>query len=173
MAVSDIVATVSGDDALIFDIVVEVPKGSRNKYEWDSDRGVMRLDRQLFTATRYPAEYGFLPNTRGEDGDTLDALVILDEPTFPGCHISCRAVGVLEMSDEHGVDAKILAVLSSDPRMEWRELEDVPPYILEEIRHFFDIYKDLEPGKETRVGGWRGRKDAEREIRDARERLAG
>ena len=159
-----------GDQALTFDVVVEVPKGSRNKYEWDSELGVMRLDRQLFTATRYPAEYGFVPDTRALDGDPLDALVILDEPTFPGCRIRCRAVGVLEMSDEHGDDAKILAVPSDDPRMEWRELDDVPPFLLEEIRHFFNIYKDLEPGKVTSVGDWRGRRDAEREVGEARTR---
>ncbi|HEX6538050.1 MAG TPA: inorganic diphosphatase [Candidatus Dormibacteraeota bacterium] len=161
------------DRSLTFDVVVEVPKGSRNKYEWDADMGVMRLDRQLFTATRYPAEYGFVPQTRALDGDPLDALVILDEPTFPGCHIQCRAVGVLEMTDEHGDDAKILAVPSNDPRMEWRELDEVPTPLLEEIRHFFNIYKDLEPDKVTKVGAWRGRHEAEREISDAQERFGG
>lgn len=161
------------EQTLTFDVVVEVPKGSRNKYEWDGELGVMRLDRQLFTATRYPAEYGFIPQTRALDGDPLDALVILDEPTFPGCHIQCRAVGVLEMTDEHGDDAKILAVPSHDPRMQWRELDDVPTPLREEIRHFFNIYKDLEPNKETRVGAWQGRGEAEREISDAQARFAG
>lgn len=156
-----------------FDVVVEVPKGSRNKYEWDPKHGVMRLDRQLFTATRYPTDYGFIPGTRGEDGDPLDALVILDEPTFPGCHIRSRAVGLLRMSDEHGDDAKILAVPDHDPRMEWRDLHQVPGHVLDEIRHFFDIYKDLEPGKLSQVGDWKGRDDAEREISAAFARFAG
>jgi inorganic pyrophosphatase len=164
---------VQSADTRVFDVVVEVPKGSRNKYEWDEELEVMRLDRQLFTATRYPAEYGYIAGTCGADGDPLDALVIIDEATFPGCHIRCRAVGVLQMSDERGDDAKILAVPSGDPRMEWRELEDVPGYILEEIRHFFEIYKDLEPDTQSRVGGWRGRRDAEREISAARSRFAG
>ena len=161
-----------GDAAVTFDVVVEVPKGSRNKYEWDAAVGAMRLDRQLFTATRYPGDYGFIPGTRADDGDPVDVLVVLDEATFPGCHIRCRAVGVLDMSDEHGGDEKILAVPDADPRITWRELEDVPDYVLEEIRHFFDIYKDLEPGKETEVGGWHGRDAAEREISSARRRCA-
>jgi inorganic pyrophosphatase len=159
------------EDPVAFDVVVEVPKGSRNKYEWDSDRGFIRLDRQLFTATRYPGDYGFLPETQAEDGDPLDAVVILDEPTFPGCHVTCSAVGVLRMSDEHGADAKILAVPFGDPRAEWRDLPDVPAHILREIRHFFDIYKDLEPGKRSVVGDWAPRDEAEREIAAARARF--
>lgn len=158
-----------GGDA--FDVVVEVPKGSRNKYEWDPAIGALRLDRQLFTATRYPGDYGFVPDTCADDGDPVDVLVVLDEPTFPGCHIDCRAVGVLDMSDEHGRDEKILAVPNGDPRTMWRELEDVPDYVLEEIRHFFEIYKELEPGKETHVGAWRGRAAAEEEISRARARF--
>ena len=161
-----------GDAAMTFDVVVEVPKGSRNKYEWDAAVGAMRLDRQLFTATRYPGDYGFIPETCADDGDPVDVLVVLDEATFPGCHIRCRAVGVLDMSDEHGGDEKILAVPDADPRIAWRELEDVPEYVLAEIRHFFNIYKDLEPGKETEVGDWRGRDAAEREISSARGRCA-
>ena len=167
-----IVAAVDGDAAVTFDVVVEVPKGSRNKYEWDAAVGAMRLDRQLFTATRYPGDYGFIPDTRADDGDPVDVLVVLDEATFPGCRIRCRAVGVLDMSDEHGGDEKILAVPDADPRITWRELDDVPEYVLDEIRHFFNIYKDLEPGKETEVGDWRGRDAAEREISGARGRSA-
>lgn len=146
--------------------------GSRNKYEWDPETGAMRLDRQLFTSTRYPTDYGYIPGTCGEDGDPLDALVILDEPTFPGCRIRCRAVGVLHMSDEHGDDTKILAVPDADPRMQWRDLADVPEHMLDEIRHFFDIYKDLEPGKVTEVGDWEGRAAAERELSDGSSRFA-
>src|ERR1700686_4394553 len=106
-------------EPLIVDVVVEVPKGSRNKFEWDPGVGAMRLDRQLFTATRYPADYGFVVDTHGEDGDPLDALVLLGDPTFPGCHIFCRPVGVFWMSDEHGPDAKLLMVPSADSRVDW------------------------------------------------------
>lgn len=166
-----IVPPMDDDGAATFDVVVEVPKGSRNKYEWDAAAGAMRLDRQLFTATRYPGDYGFIPGTRADDGDPVDVLVALDEATFPGCHIRCRGVGVLDMSDEHGGDEKILAVPDGDPRITWRELDEVPEYVLEEIRHFFNIYKDLEPGKGTEVGAWRGRDEAEREIRAARARF--
>ena len=171
LGAAGIVPRVSDATARAFDVVVEVPKGSRNKYEWDPEIAALRLDRQLFTATRYPGDYGFIPGTRGEDGDPLDVLVVLDEATFPGCHISCRAVGLLDMSDEHGGDAKLLAVPDADPRVTWHEVDDVPAYVLEEIRHFFNIYKDLEPGKETEVGDWRGRDEAEREIGAARARF--
>ena len=97
-------------DSLQVDVVVEVPKGSRNKFEWDPSVGAIRLDRELFTATRYPADYGFVVDTLGEDGDPLDALVLLGEPTFPGCHVYCRPLGVFWMTDEHGPDAKLLMV---------------------------------------------------------------
>jgi inorganic pyrophosphatase len=154
------------------DVVVEVPKGSRNKYEWDPQVGAIRLDRELFTATRYPADYGFVVDTLGEDGDPLDALVLVGEPTFPGCHIRCRSLGVFWMSDEHGPDAKLLMVPSADSRVEWHELDDVPEALLLEIAHFFEIYKELEPGKVTRVRGWDGRGAAEAEIHRGRERWA-
>ena len=155
------------------EVVVEIPKGTRNKYEFDED-GKIWLDRTLFTSTTYPEDYGHVPETIGEDGDPLDAMVILGEPTFPGCYIRARPVGLFRMRDEEGTDEKMLCVPAGDPR--WHhvvDLEDVPEFELHEIAHFFDIYKDLEPGKETRVGGWRGRGEAEREIRDARKRLSG
>jgi inorganic pyrophosphatase len=155
---------------LRFEVVVEVPKGSRNKYEIDHRTGVVRLDRQLFTATRYPADYGFAQDTLGEDGDPLDALVILDEPTFPGCHIEVRAVGVLHTHDEAGGDPKLLTVPYHDPRVRWDDIGDVPAYLLLEIRHFFEIYKDLEPGKGTVVEGWDGRGVAEELLREGLER---
>src|ERR671932_105693 len=154
-----------------FDVLVEVPKGSRNKYEVDHDSGEIRLDRQLFTAMRYPADYGVIVDTLGEDTDPLDALVVLDEPTFPGCRIECRALGVFWMEDEKGRDAKILALPTWETRLGWSELEDVPSHMLREITHFFDVYKDLEPGKSTDVGEWQGREEAEREIARSRERL--
>ena len=126
----------------------EIPKGTRNKYEAD-EQGTIWLDRLLFTATRYPEDYGYVPETLAEDGDPLDALVLLEEPTFPGCHIHARPVGVFLMRDEEGVDAKVLCVPASDPRSNHvTELNDVPEQT-REIAHFFGIYKDLEPGKAT------------------------
>jgi inorganic pyrophosphatase len=150
-----------------FDAVVEVPGGSRNKYEMDHETGVMRLDRQLFTATHYPADYGFIEGTLAEDGDPLDVLVIVDEPTFPGCHVTCRPIGVFSMRDEKGPDEKILALPTWDRRNRWNDVADVPPQLLAEIAHFFDIYKDLEEGKHTEVGDWAGRAEAEELIRRA------
>ncbi|MHB8717937.1 MAG: inorganic diphosphatase [Candidatus Dormibacteria bacterium] len=152
---------------LCVDVLVEIPKGSRNKYEWDPELGAMRLDRELYTATRYPADYGHIVGSLGEDGDPLDALVQLGEPTFPGCYVRCRPIAVFWMHDEHGADAKVLMVPSGDARVTWNELEDVPQSLLLEISHFFAIYKELEPGKATDIGGWEGRAAAEREIQAA------
>jgi inorganic pyrophosphatase len=152
------------------EMVVEVPKGSRNKYEMDHDTGQIWLDRELFTATRYPADYGFIPGTLAEDGDPLDILVLTNEPTFPGCHMWCRPIGVLWMADEKGPDAKILAVPSWDVRVEWRDLHEVPEFVKLEIHHFFDIYKQLEPGKGTQTLNWDDREAAEREIGESRAR---
>jgi inorganic pyrophosphatase len=153
------------------EVVVEIPKGTRNKYESRAD-GAIWLDRMLFTSTRYPEDYGFLPGTLAEDGDPMDALVILEEPTFPGCHIPARPIGVFRMQDEEGIDAKVLCVPASDPRWDRvRELADVPEWELHEIAHFFDIYKDLEPGKKTKVLGWADRDTAEEEIGSARDRF--
>jgi inorganic pyrophosphatase len=152
-------------------VVIEIPKGSRNKYESDAE-GVIWLDRLLFTATRYPADYGYVDQTLGDDGDPLDALVLLDEPTFPGCHIHARPIGVFEMRDEEGLDAKVLCVPASDPRQTARELDDVSDFELDEIAHFFAIYKALEPGKHTEPGGWEPREEAERTIDRARQAFA-
>ena len=101
----------------LIDVVVEIPRGSRNKYEMDKERGVIRLDRRLFSATFYPADYGYIPDTLGEDGDPLDALVLLDDPTFPGCWVSARPVGVFWMADDKGPDAKIICVPAGDPQL--------------------------------------------------------
>ena len=152
-------------------VVVEIPKGSRNKYEAAHDTGEIWLDRMLFTATQYPADYGFVPHTLAEDGDPLDAMVLLEEPTFPGCHIDARAVGVFWMYDEQGPDAKVLCVPATDPR--WTEVADIPdlpPFLLAEIAHFFDVYKELEPGKGTETRGWEGADAAERTVEEARRR---
>lgn len=153
-------------------MIIEIPRGSRNKYEMDHGTGVIWLDRELFTATRYPTDYGFVPDTLAEDSDPLDVLVIVDEPTFPGCHIMVRPLAVFWMQDEAGPDAKVLTVPVADPR--WKDIDDldaVPPFMLQEIENFFEIYKTLEPGKSTDTAGWQGRVDAERAIADARERF--
>jgi inorganic pyrophosphatase len=147
------------------EVIIEIPKGSRNKYEIDHDTGAVWLDRHLFTATAYPTDYGFIPHTLAEDDDPLDVLVLLDEPTFAGCHILARPVGVFWMADEKGPDAKVLCVPSGDPR--WAEIEDladIPGYLQSEIEHFFEVYKALEPGKSTDVRGWDDRAAAEQAI---------
>jgi inorganic pyrophosphatase len=150
------------------DVVIEIPKGTRNKYEADED-GAIWLDRMLFTSTRYPEDYGFVPETLAEDNDPLDAMVLLEEPTFPGCHIKARPVGVYLMADEEGTDAKVLCVPATDPRMAHvNELTDIAEHELAEIAHFFQIYKELEPGKGTEPGGWQPREVAEAAIAAAR-----
>jgi inorganic pyrophosphatase len=151
------------------EIVVEIPKGSRNKYEIDHDTGHVWLDRHLFTATAYPTDYGYVEHTLGEDGDPLDALVLLDEPTFPGCRVSGRPVGVFWMTDEAGPDAKILVVPDADPRWDHvQDIDDVSGHLKAEILHFFSIYKDLEPSKTAMVEEWHDRAAAWDEITSAR-----
>ena len=150
------------------EVVIEVPKGSRNKYEIDHDTGEVWLDRLLFTATRYPADYGFIPRTLAEDGDPLDVLVLGDEPTFPGVHMWVRPVASFLMTDEAGPDAKVLCVAAGDPRFEhFKDLEDLPAHLRSEIHHFFEIYKDLEPGKTTDMGRWVDRDATKQLIREA------
>jgi inorganic pyrophosphatase len=156
-----------------FDVVIEIPKGQRNKYEMDHHTGRIRLDRMLFTSTRYPADYGFIENTLAEDGDPLDALVLLEEPTFPGCLISCRALGMFRMRDEKGKDDKVLCVPATDPRIaHLQDITDVSEFDLLEIQHFFEVYKALEPGKEVEAAKWASRQAAEDEIEATRKRLA-
>jgi inorganic pyrophosphatase len=156
-----------------FDVVVEIPKGQRNKYEMDHESGRIRLDRMLFTSTRYPADYGFIEGTLADDGDPLDALVVLEEPTFPGCLISCRAIGMFRMRDEKGMDDKVLCVPATDPRVaHLRDIADVSEYDLLEIQHFFEVYKELEPGKQVEAARWTDREAAEAEIEACRARLA-
>jgi inorganic pyrophosphatase len=158
-------------DTTVFDVTVEIPKGQRNKYEVDHTSGRIRLDRTLFTATQYPADYGFVEGTLGDDGDPLDALVLVQEPTFPGCLIRCRAIGMFRMTDEKGGDDKVLCVPAEDPRH--RHLTDIH-HIAEfdrlEIQHFFEVYKDLEPGKSVEGATWVGRVEAEAEIVASRQR---
>jgi inorganic pyrophosphatase len=156
-----------------FDVIIEIPKGQRNKYEMDHETGRIRLDRMLFTSTRYPADYGFIEGTLADDGDPLDALVLLEEPTFPGCLILCRAIGMFRMRDEKGADDKVLCVPATDPRMaHLHDIEDVPEFDRLEIQHFFEVYKALEPGKEVETAKWVGRDQAYAEIEASRQRLA-
>ena len=146
-------------------MTVEIPKGQRNKYELDHATGRIRLDRMLFTSTRYPADYGYIENTLGQDGDPLDALVLLEEPTFPGCLITCRAIGMFRMTDEKGGDDKVLTVPATDPRhAHLVDILDVSEFDRLEIQHFFETYKDLEPGKSVEGAEWVGREEAEAEI---------
>ena len=151
------------------DVLIEIPRGSRNKYEVDHHTGRIRLDRRLFAATTYPTEYGFIPETLSEDGDPLDVLVLTEDPTFPGCWINARPVGVMWMEDEAGRDAKVICVEPNEPR--WSDIHDIsdlPHEIKAEIKHFFDVYKMLEPGKASSTAGFEGRKAAWREIETAR-----
>jgi inorganic pyrophosphatase len=156
-----------------FDVLIEIPKGSRNKYEVDHETGRMRLDRTLFTSTQYPADYGFIEDTLGEDGDPLDALVIIPgDPLFPGVLVRCRAIGMFRMTDEKGGDDKVQCVPAHDPRLEHlRDNHHVPEFDRLEIKHFFEVYKELEPGKSVEGAAWVGRVEAEQEIVASRRRL--
>ncbi|HLK41851.1 MAG TPA: inorganic diphosphatase [Thermoleophilia bacterium] len=150
--------------------LVEIPKGSRNKYEFDPVSGRIALDRTLWTSVVYPTDYGFLVDTLGRDGDPVDALILVAAPTFPGCLVPVKPIGVFEMRDEAGEDDKVLCVPMGDPT--WGRLddiEDIRDSLLDEIAHFFDVYKDLEHGADTVVGGWFGRKVADQVIADGRE----
>ncbi len=152
----------------VLDVTIEIPAGGRNKYEVDHRTGRVRLDRTLFTAMTYPADYGYIEDSLGKDGDPLDALVLLDEPVFPGVGIDARAVGVLHMSDENGQDDKIITVPAHDPRWaEVRDIDDVPELTRARIRHFFAHYKELEPGKVVDVHGFDDRAAAETLIAEA------
>lgn len=151
---------------------VEIPKGSRNKYEFDKARHCLRLDRVLYSPLHYPADYGFILDTLAEDGDALDVLILTYEPTFPGCIVPIRPVGVLDMQDEYGPDQKILAVPAVDPRFaEVEDLPGLPRHLLLEIEHFFTVYKTLEE-KATEILGWRGQSAAWDLIRRAQARYA-
>ncbi|MDG0875254.1 inorganic diphosphatase [Paenibacillus thiaminolyticus] len=143
---------------LVVEAFIEIPAGSQNKYEYDKEKGRFILDRVLYSPMHYPTEYGYLNDTLAEDGDPLDILVVTTFPTFPGCVIESRVIGVLVMSDDKGRDEKLLAVPTKDPRWnEVKSLHDLPPHLLREISHFFQVYKDLE-NKRTTIEDW---KDAE------------
>jgi inorganic pyrophosphatase len=156
------------DDPLL--CYVEIPKGSRNKYEYDEDLDAIVLDRFLFSSMVYPTDYGFIPETHGQDGDALDAMVCVSEPTFPGCVIPVKPIALFRMEDDKGIDDKVLCVPLSDPA--WNgleELDDIPKQLQDEITHFFSVYKDLEQ-KKVKVDGWHSRQEATEEIEEARER---
>lgn len=153
---------------LVVEALIEIPAGSQNKYEYDKERGVIRLDRVLYSPVHYPTDYGYIPETLEEDGDPLDIMVMVTFPTMPGCLIEARVVGALEMKDEKGVDWKILGVPVRDPRFDHvHDLGDVPPHVLREIEHFFATYKELE-GKKTEVLGWHDAEVAAQVVSRAR-----
>ena len=138
-----------------YDIIVEIPKGSRNKYEVDHETGRVFLDRVLFTGFVYPTDYGYIEHTLGLDGDPVDVLVLLDAPVFPGVGVKVRPVGVFNMTDDAGIDSKVIAVPAKDPRWDWiQDITDVPEFTRKEIEHFFEHYKDLEPNKWVKTEGW-------------------
>lgn len=152
--------------------IIEIPGGSRNKYELDKDSGLFRLDRVLCSAVHYPGDYGFIPRTLSEDGDPCDVLVLIREPTFVGCAIAARPIGVLRILDRGEPDEKILAVPAEDPfQNEYFDIADVPQHLLREVEHFFQIYKDLE-GKRVQVLGWAKSEVAMAEVTRAMERYA-
>jgi inorganic pyrophosphatase len=156
-----------------FDVTIEIPKGGRNNYEVDHVSGRIRLDRTLFTATQYPADYGFIDDSLGEDGDPLDALVLVQEPTFPGCLVLSRPIGLFHMRDEQGPTPKVLTVPAVDHRLaHLRDITDLDRFLMLEIQHFFEVYKAVEPGKSVEIDEkpWAGRADAEAEIERAVER---
>ncbi len=152
-------------EKITFEVIVEIPRGSRNKYEYDHDSGRIMLDRVLYSSVHYPTDYGFVPNTVSADGDPLDVLIIVEEPTFPGCRLLVRPIGVLVMRDEAGIDEKLLAVPVADPRFEdIYELEDIGQHWLREIENFFSTYKLLE-GKPTMVEEWLDAGEARKVLR--------
>jgi len=156
-----------------FDVTIEIPKGTRNKYEMDQRNGRIRLVRTLFTATQYPADFGFVEHSFGEDGDPLNALVLVQEPTFPGCLIRCRAIGMFRMRDNTRPDPKVLCVPAADPRLaHLTDIADLEHFYKLEIQHFFHIYQDLEPGKriDAERGIWAGRTEAEVEVKQSQDR---
>ena len=150
--------------------MVEIPKGSRNKYEWSEEVGAITFDRFLFSSVVYPLDYGMIPETLAEDGDPLDAMVAVSEPTFPGCVIPVKPIALFKMRDDKGIDDKVICVPLQDPNWNQCEtLEDLPEQLRDEISHFFEVYKTLED-KEVEVYGWFSREDAISVIDDSRRR---
>ncbi len=159
---------------LSFDVTVEIPKGTRNKYVFDRSLGRIRLDRTLFTATKYPADYGFVDGTFGAGVDALDALVLVPEPTFPGCLVRCRAIGLFRMRDENGPTPKVVCVPTAELRSAaLGDVAELGTFHRLEIQHFFEVYKALEPRKcvEIEDPAWTGCAEAEAAVRGAYERV--
>lgn len=157
------------DEKLLVDAIIEIPKGSSNKYEFDHEKNVMKLDRCLFSPMFYPADYGFVPETLSGDGDPIDILVLMKNPTFPGCLIEARIIGMFQMTDDKGDDEKLIAVPIHDPRYdEVFSLGDLSSHTEREFEHFFKEYKRLE-GKEVEIGGWYNINDAVKALDSARE----
>ena len=162
---------VSGPDVpRIVYAVIENPQRTENKYEYDVDKQSIVLDRVLHTAVHYPGDYGFIPRTYDEDEDPLDIMVLVTNPTFPGCILAARPIGLLKMFDTGQRDDKILAVPLNDPRYEeYKDIDDVPAHVLDEISHMFEVYKGLEGGKQVETQGWSGREAAKKSILNAME----
>ena len=157
----------------IVNVFIEIPMNSSVKYEYDEELGIIKVDRFLYTAMYYPFNYGFIPGTKEEDGDPVDVLVISREPVLPGSIIEARPVGLLEMEDEEGLDSKVIAVPKDklDPQFSnIKDVNDIPETIKERIKHFFEHYKELEPGKWVKVRGWKGVEEAKKKILEAIER---
>ncbi len=156
---------------MTFDVLIEIPKGSRNKYEYDFKLKKIRYDRMIFSSMMYPADYGFIPETLALDGDPLDVLVLVTEPTFPGCVMEVKPIGVFHMADEKGPDEKVICVPVSDPiANSVGDLCELNPHLIKEIEHFFQVYKDLEE-KKVDVGGWGDVKAAETIVDLCRKRF--
>lgn len=154
----------------IVSVMIEIPKGSRNKYEYSKEQKVIKFDRMLFSSMHYPSDYGFIPDTLAQDGDPLDVLVLVTEPTFPGCIIEARPIGLFKMVDEKGIDDKILCVPVNEPLWNHiKNLDQVQPHLLKEIEHFFKVYKELEK-KKTGVKGWGNLNAALKAIESAKKR---
>jgi inorganic pyrophosphatase len=161
-----------GAETVEFDVIIEIPKGQRNKYEVDHKTGKVRLDRYLYTSMVYPTDYGFIEDTLGEDGDPLDVLLLLRQSVFPGVLVKARPVAMFRMTDEAGGDDKVLCVPARDHRWDHiQDIEDVPKFEQQEIEHFFMQYKALEPGKYVETADWVGRADAEAEVLRSQERF--
>ena len=156
-----------------YDAVIEIPRGSRNKYEVDHKTGRVFLDRVLYTSFVYPADYGFIENSLGLDGDPVDILLLCEYPLFPGVGASVRPVGVFNMTDDAGSDAKVIVVPAKDPRWDWiQDVNDIPEFRRKEIEHFFEHYKDVEPNKWVKTEGWGDAAEAEAIIIAGLEKFA-
>ena len=154
----------------VVNAIIEIPKGRRSKFEIDKATGLFRLDRYLFSSSHYPGDYGFIPRTLAEDGDALDMLIMVNEPTFTGCLIEARVIGLFKMNDKGAHDYKVLGVPNTDPLFaEYKTLDDVPAHFLREVEHFFATYKQLE-GTPTKTQGWADHKEALDEVQSSFDR---